>query len=318
MSFWRSGGRDTDFDDYDPTPYSGGYDIALTYGRPIPPSEETCYPVSVAGDIDYQRPNFFSGSQMSVYEAHNASRTGDCYGLLPPGQVPKPQPAYDFQPPPPPAFYSHPQPQPPYGPSGEYGSVYGGSPQHQEYGSGYDGGRQRRDEGFESRPQYGSGYGSGYGQKEQSYGFGHEVPARLGGEYGSGYRRNDDEGYGRQGYGGSEYRRSEGGGYEGGGVGYGRSDNYGYGGKTSYVGDEESGRYGILGYGEESARYKMPSYRDEDASGVYSQPSYYGGLEEQGYGRGKYGDHPDEKKKNSDSDDEKKKHRHHKHHHHRN
>ncbi|KAD4887975.1 hypothetical protein E3N88_20048 [Mikania micrantha] len=32
-----------DFDEHDPTPYGGGYDIALTYGRPLPPSDETCY-----------------------------------------------------------------------------------------------------------------------------------------------------------------------------------------------------------------------------------------------------------------------------------
>ncbi|MED6212869.1 hypothetical protein PIB30_087583 [Stylosanthes scabra] len=35
-----------EFDDYDPTPYGGGYDIAETYGKPLPPSDEICYPPS--------------------------------------------------------------------------------------------------------------------------------------------------------------------------------------------------------------------------------------------------------------------------------
>ena len=48
--FWGGGRADevADFDEYDPTPYGGGYDIALTFGRPLPPSEETCYPISTA------------------------------------------------------------------------------------------------------------------------------------------------------------------------------------------------------------------------------------------------------------------------------
>ncbi|KAG0462388.1 hypothetical protein HPP92_020864 [Vanilla planifolia] len=34
------------FDDYNPHPYKGGYDIALTYGEPLPHSAAICYPVS--------------------------------------------------------------------------------------------------------------------------------------------------------------------------------------------------------------------------------------------------------------------------------
>jgi hypothetical protein len=37
---------DDDFDDYNPHPYAGGYDIAATYGSPLPPSDATCHPVS--------------------------------------------------------------------------------------------------------------------------------------------------------------------------------------------------------------------------------------------------------------------------------
>ncbi|KAL5579198.1 hypothetical protein UlMin_011640 [Ulmus minor] len=35
-----------EFDEYDPTPYDGGYDISQTYGKPLPPSDQTCYPIS--------------------------------------------------------------------------------------------------------------------------------------------------------------------------------------------------------------------------------------------------------------------------------
>lgn len=34
------------FEEYDPTPYGGGYDIAQTYGKPLPPSDKICYPRS--------------------------------------------------------------------------------------------------------------------------------------------------------------------------------------------------------------------------------------------------------------------------------
>lgn len=38
--------NETSFDEYDPTPYDGGYDLAKTYGKPLPPSDDTCYPKS--------------------------------------------------------------------------------------------------------------------------------------------------------------------------------------------------------------------------------------------------------------------------------
>ncbi|KAF6999320.1 hypothetical protein CFC21_015368 [Triticum aestivum] len=37
---------DDEFYEYNPHPYGGGYDIAATYGAPLPPSTSTCYPVS--------------------------------------------------------------------------------------------------------------------------------------------------------------------------------------------------------------------------------------------------------------------------------
>ncbi|KAL3522114.1 hypothetical protein ACH5RR_014948 [Cinchona calisaya] len=34
------------WEEYDPTPYGGGYDPTQTYGKPLPPSDEICYPRS--------------------------------------------------------------------------------------------------------------------------------------------------------------------------------------------------------------------------------------------------------------------------------
>ncbi|XP_020233980.1 uncharacterized protein LOC109814058 [Cajanus cajan] len=39
------------FDDYDPTPYGGGYDIDQTYGKALPPSDKICYPRSGSSPI---------------------------------------------------------------------------------------------------------------------------------------------------------------------------------------------------------------------------------------------------------------------------
>lgn len=35
------------WDEYDPTPYGGGYDQTQTYGKPLPPSDAICYPRSI-------------------------------------------------------------------------------------------------------------------------------------------------------------------------------------------------------------------------------------------------------------------------------
>ncbi|KAF0907564.1 hypothetical protein E2562_018372 [Oryza meyeriana var. granulata] len=40
------GDDDDEYEEYNPHPYSGGYDIFATYGSPIPPSPTTCYPIS--------------------------------------------------------------------------------------------------------------------------------------------------------------------------------------------------------------------------------------------------------------------------------
>ncbi|XP_076928978.1 uncharacterized protein LOC143597216 [Bidens hawaiensis] len=38
--------NEPEFEEYDPTPYGGGYDIESVYGKPVPPSNQTCYPRS--------------------------------------------------------------------------------------------------------------------------------------------------------------------------------------------------------------------------------------------------------------------------------
>lgn len=39
--------NEPEFEEYDPTPYDGGYDQRMTYGKPLPPSDLTCYPRSL-------------------------------------------------------------------------------------------------------------------------------------------------------------------------------------------------------------------------------------------------------------------------------
>ncbi|OIV91616.1 hypothetical protein TanjilG_09028 [Lupinus angustifolius] len=39
------------FEEYDPTPYGGGYDMAETYGKPLSPSDKICYPRSGSSSI---------------------------------------------------------------------------------------------------------------------------------------------------------------------------------------------------------------------------------------------------------------------------
>ncbi|QCD76657.1 uncharacterized protein At5g39570 [Vigna unguiculata] len=40
-----------EFEEYDSTPYDGGYDIDQTYGKPLPPSDKICYPRSGSSPI---------------------------------------------------------------------------------------------------------------------------------------------------------------------------------------------------------------------------------------------------------------------------
>lgn len=46
MAAAGDGMDDTDYAEYNPAPYAGGYDISLTYGHPLPPSDAICYPLN--------------------------------------------------------------------------------------------------------------------------------------------------------------------------------------------------------------------------------------------------------------------------------
>ncbi|KAI0512443.1 hypothetical protein KFK09_013082 [Dendrobium nobile] len=164
------------FDGYDPTPYSGGFDLSLTYGRPLQPSVEICYPVFDSGGIDLERAHFSSGSQTSVFKTGNTQKSDSC-GLLRPGFQLQQQPV----------------------------SGYGGRPQFKDYGSTYGQG-YHHPQHQEFRSEYGSGYESGR-KPQYGYEYGREGSKHRGDEgYGaSGYGRREEEGYGR----GNEYRRSE-------------------------------------------------------------------------------------------------------------
>ncbi|KAJ6707837.1 hypothetical protein OIU85_028135 [Salix viminalis] len=251
MPFFSRGDDDQvdDYDEYDPTPYGGGYDITLTYGRPFPSSDETCYPInSASGEIDCDRPHYSSYSEPSAYadEALETEYNSYARPKPPPGSTyGGPQPAYGFQP-------GMNRPGSEYGSDGyvkpaseEYGRIpesdYGpdgnGKPQGEEYGSGY--GRRPESEyesGDHERP---SEYGSGYGRRQESeYGSmyetmrGHRVRnmdlakrsshgrQEGGGEFGRpshGSRRSDDDDEDRR----SKYR-------DGGEEGHGRKKYVGF------------------------------------------------------------------------------------------
>ncbi|WOG93291.1 hypothetical protein DCAR_0312572 [Daucus carota subsp. sativus] len=59
-----------DFDEYDPTPYGGGYDIRITYGHPLPPSDEICHPPSQ--NYSDEPADDFSYADVSGYDNDDA------------------------------------------------------------------------------------------------------------------------------------------------------------------------------------------------------------------------------------------------------
>ncbi|KAL5774688.1 hypothetical protein ACOSP7_012245 [Xanthoceras sorbifolium] len=65
ISYSASEFNDVDFEEYDPTPYNGGYDLAQTYGKPLPPSEAICYPPSTLDSSTPPRNGFPDGKENS-------------------------------------------------------------------------------------------------------------------------------------------------------------------------------------------------------------------------------------------------------------
>ncbi|RAL49629.1 hypothetical protein DM860_001920 [Cuscuta australis] len=55
------------FEEYDPDPYSGGYDIVQTYGKPLPPSNQTCYPCSATDETGAA--GSYKGGNESAWES---------------------------------------------------------------------------------------------------------------------------------------------------------------------------------------------------------------------------------------------------------
>ncbi|KAI4296540.1 hypothetical protein L6164_036490 [Bauhinia variegata] len=58
--------NEPEFEEYDPTPYGGGYDLADTYGKPLPPSEEICYPRSGIGSKSFPASDVLSGAIVPI------------------------------------------------------------------------------------------------------------------------------------------------------------------------------------------------------------------------------------------------------------
>ncbi|CAK9142638.1 unnamed protein product [Ilex paraguariensis] len=63
-----------EFVEYDPTPYDGGFDPTTTYGKPLPPSNEICYPRSMPESNGLALNGFSYGAISSPY---GKDETGD-------------------------------------------------------------------------------------------------------------------------------------------------------------------------------------------------------------------------------------------------
>eukprot|EP00252_Welwitschia_mirabilis_P022243 TRINITY_DN5975_c0_g1_i6.p1 TRINITY_DN5975_c0_g1~~TRINITY_DN5975_c0_g1_i6.p1 ORF type:complete len:169 (+),score=16.23 TRINITY_DN5975_c0_g1_i6:187-693(+) len=65
---------DTDYPEYDPTPYGGGYDAEAVYGKPRSPSEKSCYPPYSPADPrdfhDFRSENDDDDGRASVISAY--------------------------------------------------------------------------------------------------------------------------------------------------------------------------------------------------------------------------------------------------------
>ncbi|KAF8723491.1 hypothetical protein HU200_021438 [Digitaria exilis] len=255
-----------DFDEFDPTPFGGGYDLFATFGRPLSPTEETCYPCSEPS-TSYDAPHY-SASEPSPYGHHAKAKPN--YGFRP--QQEQQQPSYGGGG----GGYGS-RPQPAAEEAGGYGSGYGRKNQEENYGSGYGSGYGRKPQAEES---YGSGGYGGQARPEGSYGsavpgsgYGATPPAES---YGSGYGRKPqveesyDSGYGRK----PQVEESY-------GSGYGRKPQV----EQSY-GSEYGSGYGVKPQVEESygTEYGSGYGRKPQVEPVYGRPQ---GAEE--YGSGGYG-----------------------------
>ncbi|KAL6009062.1 hypothetical protein ACLOJK_022289 [Asimina triloba] len=318
MSYYARGGGDLvdDFDEFDPTPYSGGYDQALIYGPPISPCEETCYTIS-SSEIDYDRPNYSSYSHTSSAAAPYSDEYSqeDRYGVT-----------HSCA-------------------GGGEGMTYGSSegypprrrPQDEEGGGyGYGSDRpERHGDDYAPPPPRQERYGEGDDddrRRQQGYGFDSDRPGRYGeGDYPPPRRHQEEEGYGgdyppprrpqeEEGYGGDyppPRRPQEEEGYGGDYPPPRRHEEEGF--QDAYPPpkrNQEEETYGYQGRkdDDEPRRYYKPSFDPDQEEGYGSRPkhktsmcSYFCVPDCSLYQLFASGD---------DSDDEEKKHSHSKHHHH--
>ncbi|KAL0748337.1 hypothetical protein Bca101_030339 [Brassica carinata] len=237
-----------DFDEFDPTPYSGGYDITVIYGRPIPPCDDTCYPLSSAADEDfeYERPEFTSYHDPSAYAEEALNTEYSSYSR------PKPRPGFR----PGSAGGGHVQGE---RPDPSYGSGYGGATEA-EYGSGYEKkpsfGEERSE--YERKPSYGRSGEEEGGYRKPSYGRSEDqVESYI---KPTSYERSEEQEEG-------SYRKPS----------YGRNDDDDDEERRNRSGDDEEGSYGRKKYGgndsndddeeKKQHRYKHHHHqrrRDED------------------------------------------------------
>ncbi|MCO5558665.1 hypothetical protein L7F22_012251 [Adiantum nelumboides] len=283
MAYPKSRGEDPlNYDEYDPTPFSGGYDQVALYGRPKSPSQETCYPVSETSHHESgsygggygdgysskpSRPNYGVDEERPTYKDENPPHGSDEFAASGYGK-----PSYGSKP-------SYNEEEGGYGgvkPSSyEEGGGYGGhNPSSYEegggggYGSGYS--RPNPSYGGGEEGGFGSGYGGpkpSYGGEKGGFGSGHGRPKPSyeegGPEFASGYGEGEEGGYGRRP-----------------GAGYGRPHGEGYGGYEERPPPEDD-RFGHGGR-------RPGQYEGEGAFG--GRPPRFGGEEEEaegGFGGGR-------------------------------
>ncbi|XP_024982405.1 titin [Cynara cardunculus var. scolymus] len=160
-----SGFNEPEFEEYDPTPYGGGYDIVSVYGKPLPPSDKTCYPRSNPNPIE---PTPKSNPEFKP-EPTSKPEPGSKPIFIPtpiplvdpkPEPVPIPVPLVEPEPEPEPAPAPVPVPMPEPLESKEVGATEREEHSYPDYGYDYP------------WPEYDHGYGIGVGY---DHGYGKQV-----------------------------------------------------------------------------------------------------------------------------------------------
>ena len=244
------------YDDYDPNPYKGGYDINEAYGDVQAADEDCAYPRTEYGEDDEPQDVQY-GNESNPYRRGPPGPS--IYGGRPqPGAVygggrDRTRPSYDEAQPDDGVQTRYSRRQPAYG--GDEQSGYGLDEDDSGYRKprpGYGYGDEEQSSRYRNpSPAYGQQDSSGYGNP--TYGYGTEE---------SGYRKPrpayDDEETGQSGYRNPSYGYGEQ--ETGGGYGYGR---------TSYSRDEESSQvrsgYGQTTYGEQEG------YGDYGGGSAYTE-----------------------------------------------